>query len=337
MDTKLDVLTLGEVMLRLSPPRHEKLQKGLLLEKSAAGAELNVAAGLAQLGLSAAIATKLPDNDLSRFVLAQARAAGVRDDAVVFDRSNAARLGVYYYEGASAPRKPAVIYDRRASSVNSLTPDEVPRTLYGSCRLFHTTGITLGLGGQAQDTAIELIRRTRIAGCKMSFDVNYRANLWDDQEARAVIEPLLPLFDVLFISEETARRMFRRQGALQDIMAGFSHTYGIGIIATTARTVLSPTHHTFTSTVYDAARNEFFTEAPYDIDVVDRVGSGDAFVAGALYGLLRHGSALKAMAYGNAMAACKCTVAGDLPSTSLAEIDKLIAQHAEGGGGEMDR
>ena len=71
--------------------------------------------------------------------------------------------------------------------------------------------------------------------------------------------------------------------------------------------------------------------------MVDRVGSGDAFVAGALYGLLRHGSALKAMAYGNAMAACKCTVAGDLPSTTLAEIDKLIAQHAQGGGGEMDR
>ena len=270
-------------------------------------------------------------------MLAQARAAGVRDDAVVFDRSDAARLGVYYYEGASAPRKPAVIYDRRGSSINSFMPGEMPDAIYGSCRLFHTTGITLGLGGQARATAIELLRRAKAAGVRISFDVNYRANLWDDQEARAVIEPLLPLFDVLFISEETFRRMFRREGALRDIMAAFAGAYGVGMIATTARTVLSPTHHTFTSTVYDAARNEFFTEAPYDIDVVDRVGSGDAFVAGALYGLLRHGSALKAMAYGNAMAACKCTVAGDLPSTTLAEIDKLNAPHALGGGGHMDR
>lgn len=338
MEGKFDAVTLGEVMLRLSPPSGGRLQVGPTLERYVAGAELNVAAGMAQLGLKTAVCTKLPDNPLSRFALSEARAWGVSDEAVVWDTHPDARLGLYYFESASAPRKPAAYYDRKGSSINTLRPDEVPGHIYGKARLFHTSGITLGLGEQTRTTAAALMRAFHEAGALLSFDVNYRANLWTDQEERAAVEPLLPLLDVLFVSEESLRRMFGRTGALEDILPAFAAEYGISQIFSTQRTVLSPSLHTFTALGYDAATGQLYTEEPYEIQVVDRVGSGDAFVAGALYGLLRHNDSAAAIRYGNAMAAAKCTVMGDMFCTTRREIDSLIkAHHSDGPQSEMDR
>lgn len=338
MEGKFDAVTLGEVMLRLSPPAGGRLQVGPALERFVAGAELNVAAGLAQLGLKTAICTKLPDNPISRFALAEARAWGVSDEAVVWDAHPDARLGLYYFESAAAPRKPAAFYDRKNSSFNALTPEEVPASLFGRTRLFHTSGITMGLGEVPRATAASLMRSFHAGGAMLSFDVNYRANLWTDQEERAAIEPLLPLLDVLFVSEESLRRMFGRIGAMEDILPAFAARYGISYIFSTQRTVLSPTMHTFTALGYDAARGLLYTEKPYEIQVVDRVGSGDAFVAGALQGLLVHGDVQAAVRCGNAMAASKCTVVGDMFCTTRKEINALIAAHnSDGPQSEMDR
>lgn len=332
-----DLLVLGEVMMRLSPDGKDRLQSPGLLRRDAAGAELNVAAGAAQLGLSTGLCTKLPDHALTRFVLEKARSMGVDTRPVIYDRTPQARLGTYYYEGASAPRKPSVVYDRAHSSIHSLRPEELPEELLSSTRLFHTSGITLALGGQIRETAIDWMQKMHRAGALVSFDINYRAALWSDQEERAVVEPLLPWIDVLFISEESFRKMFGQTGSLREMMKRFAETYELRYVASSERQADSPSHHRFTCTVYDAKADAFFRETPYEIDVVDRVGSGDAFVAGTLFGLLAKHSAKAACEYGAAMAALKCTIPGDLTVTCLSELERIIQNHHTLEQSELDR
>ena len=174
-----------------------------------------------------------------------------------------------------------------------------------------------------------MMNRFHDEGTLISFDVNYRATLWDEKTARKTIEKILPIIDILFISEETLRRMFAMTGELKDIHKAFSKKYpNIKVIASTKRTVISPQKHSFTSLIYDTGEDIHYQDKPYDdIDVVDRIGSGDAYVAGALYGLLKHKSIEKAAKYGDAMAALKNTVIGDMTVCDLADIDRIIKAH----------
>ena len=167
-------------------------------------------------------------------------------------------------------------------------------------------------------------------GVDISFDVNYRAALWDEATAKATIERVLPLITILFVSEETLRRMFGMTGTLKEIHKALAKKYPrLKVIASTQRIVISPQKHTFSSLVYDTAEDRHFEEAPYEnIDVVDRIGSGDAYVAGALYGLLRFGRIDEATMYGNAMAALKNTVVGDMTVCDLVDIERIISMHS---------
>ncbi|MCR5103239.1 MAG: sugar kinase [Eubacterium sp.] len=325
---KFDLITLGEIMLRLSPPGYERISRGEEFEKRAGGSELNVAAGTALLGLRTGVISKLPMNDLGTFIKNRIRFEGVSDDYLIYDTDNDARLGIYYYESGAAPRKPSIIYDRQHSSFTKISLEEIPEDIYSSTRMFHTSGITTALCDNSRETAIQLIKNFKNAGAMISFDVNYRANLWSEEEARKVIESLLEYIDVLFISEETSRRMMQREGSLEDIIKGYAKDYSVKIVCTTRRTVKSPKKHDFTSIIYSADRDEFFTEKPYtDIDVIDRIGSGDAYVSGVLYGLLKTGDPAMALSYGNATSSVKNTIPGDLPASDLREIEIIIRNH----------
>ena len=342
MDTKksFDVLSLGEILLRLSPPSNERLVRGDSLRKQTGGAELNVASGIAMLGLRTGIISKIPDNDIGYFVKNYIRFCGVSDDYLVYDKSRNARLGIYFYEDGASPRKPAIVYDRQHSSIHSLSIEDIPQDIYGETRCFHTSGITLALGEEVRSCAIEMIRRFKAAGAMISFDVNFRANLWrDEAQARACIEQILPYVDVFFCSELTARMTFGKVGDVREIMKSFTRDYPISIVATTQRTVHSPKRHTFGSVLYHAGDDSYYEEEPYrDIDVVDRIGSGDAYISGVLYGLLAHnGDCRRALEYGNAYSAIKNTIPGDLPSCNLQETDRVIAQHQGKSGAEMNR
>lgn len=332
-------LGFGEVMMRLSPPGEERIARGDQFSKCAGGAELNVISGIARLGLRSGLISKLPDSVVGTYIRNQIRSYGVSDDYVVDDARKAARLGVYYYEGGAYPRKPQVTYDRDNSSFTTFSPGEIPADVYEKARLFHTSGISLALGGSCRRAALDLLRSFRAAGALISFDVNYRAALWTEQQAREAIEDILPCVDILFASEETFRRMFGRSGPLEDIQRQFCETFGVSTIASTMRTVNSPRSHNFTSLLYDAKTGQHFTEKPYvNIDVVDRLGSGDAFVAGALYALLSGRGHADAVSFGNAMSGVKSTVPGDLITTDLREIESVIADHrATGPVSEMKR
>ena len=323
---EFDLIGFGEVMLRLSPPDKEKISQSEIFEKNCGGSEFNVASGAANLGVRSAIVTKLPKNKMGHFIARRIRYGTVSDDYVVWDDSDTKRLGIYYYESGVYPRKSAVVYDRAASSICSLKLSEIPDDIYENTRVFHISSISLALCDQLRQTAIEMIKRMKNSGVAISFDVNYRAALWSEQEARELIKTILPLVDILFVSEETSRRMMQRVGTLDEIMKGYADEYGCKIVATTRREVVSPTKHNFGSRVYFDGK--FYEEPHYkNIEVIDRVGSGDAYVAGMLYGILSGGSIEDSMAYGNALSAIKNTVSGDMSISSIDEVRSVIDSH----------
>ena len=330
---EFDLLSLGEIMLRLSPPDNERITRGDSFSKQAGGAELNAITGAAMLGLRCGIISKLPANDLGVYIKNRVRLCGVSDDYLVYDDDKDARLGVYYYENGAYPRKPKVIYDRANSSFYSLKIDEIPEKAYTASRCFHTSGITLALSPKVRETTIEMIKRFKAAGTLVSFDVNFRGNLWTGEEAKECIEQILPYVDIFFCSEDTARLTFKKTGTAREMMKSFTEEYPISIVASTQRIVHSPKSHTFGSIIYDARKDIYYEEEPYrDIDVVDRIGSGDAYISGALYGLLTSDfDCEKAVRYGNATSAVKNTIPGDLPSSDLEEIETIIKAHNQTG------
>lgn len=326
---EFDLLTFGQLLLRLSPPDNERLVRGDTFMKQVGGAELNVAVGAALLGLRTGVISKLPAHDIGAFMKNKIRSYGVSDDYFLYDKTGDDRVGIYFYENGAYPRKPKVIYDRRNTSFFDLREDEFPPHMYEAATCFHTSGITLALGEQIRHTTIEMIKKFKKTGTLISFDVNFRGNLWSGEEARECIETILPYVDIFFCSEDTARLTFHKEGTVREIMKSFTEDYPITIVASTHRVVHSPKSHTFGSTMYDAAKDKYYEEEPYhDIDVVDRIGSGDAYISGALYGLLTSGGdCMKAIQYGDATSAVKNTIPGDLPSSDLTEIETIIEAH----------
>ena len=341
MDKKFDLLTLGEIMLRLSPQNNERISKCKMFEKHIGGAEMNVACGVSLTGLRTGVISKIPNSEIGDYVRNKVRFNGVSDDYLVYDTSKNARLGVYYYEMGAFPRKPQVVYDRAGSSVTTITLDDFPDDMYTNTRCFHTSGITLALSQQCRETAIAMMKKFKEAGALISFDVNFRGNLWTGAEAKECIEGILPYVDIFFCSEDTAKLTFGKTGDLRQILKSFTEDYPISIVAATQRTVHSPKQHSFGSVIYNAKEDKYYEEEPYrNIEVIDRIGSGDQYCAGVLYGLLSSDmDCQRALAYGNARSAGKNTIPGDMPSMDKDEIDNLIADHNDKSGykSEMKR
>lgn len=328
----------GEMIMRLSPLNNEMLVQGHMLEKQMGGAEFNVASGVSILGEKTAVVTKLPKNELGKFAKKIIDSNGVSDEFVVYDESKNKRLAIYYYEYGSSPRKPNVTYDRQNSSFQSFKADEVNSSVYNRTEIFHTSGITLGLCETSNKLTYDLIKNFKDGGALISFDVNFRRNLWTEEEARVEIEKLLPSVDILFASEETFRKMFQKTGNLEDIIRAFAKEFSISFIASTQRTVNSPKSHNFTSLIYNRKNDTFYCESPYkNIEIVDRIGSGDAYVAGVLYGILKHNNPEKAMKYGNANSVLKNTIIGDISCADVTLVDSIIADHENGSTSEMNR
>ncbi len=335
-----DLLSLGEVLLRLSPPDNERMVRGESFMKQVGGAELNVVSGVALLGLRTGIISKLPDNQIGIFAKNRVRFAGVSDDFLAYDQESDARLGLYYYENGAYPRKPGIVYDRKYSSMTKIDITDFPEEMFEGVRCFHTTGITLALGDRCRETTIAMIKKFKEKGTLISFDVNFRGNLWTGAQAKACIEEILPYVDIFFCSEDTARLTFLKEGSVREIMKEFTREYPISIIAATQRVVHSPKAHTFGSIIYNSKEDTFYEEEPYrNIEVVDRIGSGDAYISGVLYGLLAYGmDCRKALEFGNAAGAVKNTVPGDMPCSDRNDMERIIKEHQSSGRqSEMDR
>jgi 2-dehydro-3-deoxygluconokinase len=337
-----DLVTFGEAMVRLCPPGFGRLEMATHLEMQPGGAELNTAVGVARLGAGAGIraawVSRLPTNALGHYIANKAREHGVVTDAIGWDADPNARCGTYFLEEGAAPRASAVLYDRARSAFALLSPDEIdwPRLLAGT-RYLLVTGITPALSTGCLEATRRAMRAAREAGARVVFDPNFRSKLWSLEQARAVYLELAPQVDILSCPHEGLRTFYGVQAAEPEAAAREAiERFDLQAVIMTTRTELGMWRNRVGATVVarsgpgagSVERVETFHDRERDVEIVDRLGAGDAFLAGFLYVLLSSpGGApdwARATAYGGACAALKHTIRGDFPIVTEAEIRQEI-------------
>jgi 2-dehydro-3-deoxygluconokinase len=311
--SRFDVVGLGEVMLRLSVPTGERLDDARRLEVEYGGAECNTCVALARLGRRTGWLSRLPDHALGNAVLRALRADGV--DVAGVKRAPGERIGTYYIEYATAPRAIQVIYDRANSAAARMTPADVDWDYLLDARVLHVTGITVGLSDSCHAAVAEAVRRARAAGVTVSFDVNFRAKLWSAQAAGEKLRPLIAEADVLFCKSADATNLFG--------CSGEPHAQLEALRALTRAKAIYVTLGERGAALLDG--KDFTLQPALPVSIVDRIGGGDAFAAGALDGLL-DGDAREGLRRGVALAAIALSQHGDRVLTSRAELDAVIAQ-----------
>ncbi|MCX5907214.1 MAG: sugar kinase [Deltaproteobacteria bacterium] len=311
-----DVVTFGEAMLRLSPPHFGRLEQTHSLDVEIGGSELNVAVGVSRLGMAAAWISKLPNNSLGRMVRNRARELGVDVAHLVF--SDQGRQGLYFVEYGAAPRASSVLYDRGHSSISLIRSEEVDwKKALSRARLFHVSGITPALSPSAAETTALAMKTAKETGCLVSYDLNYRKKLWSPAEAKKGQEPLMKWVDLFITTEEDTGIVFGiREKSYQQVAENLAKTFGFKAVAITLREDLSVWKNNWTAIAY--ADGKIYSDRTYAVEIVDRVGAGDSFTAGFIYGYLT-GDVEKGVKYGNALAALKHTMPGDFNWSTLSE------------------
>lgn len=322
-----DIVTFGETLVRLSPPDHLRLGQTTSLNLSAGGAELNVAAGVAQLGLTSAYVSRLPSNPLGQLVANKARELGVDVSHMLW--TNDERVGLYFVEYGAEPRPTRVYYDRKDSAFAHIQPgmvnwDEVLRDV----RLFHVGGITPALSSSAHEAQKEAMIAARKSGCLVSYDVNYRAALWTIEDARKVQLPLMEYVDILITSLPDQPNVSELISGLQgnkpaEVVRHVAERFGFKAVLVTLRKSLTAQRAELTSLAF--TENQIYKDRSYGVETIDPLGGGDACVAGFLTGYLE-GNVQFGVKLGNAFSALQQTAPTDLPWVTRAEVEALISE-----------
>lgn len=308
-----DLTTIGEAMLRLSVPIGMRLADTRAFDVEIGGAESNVCVALSRLGRRCGWASRLPDHALGDAVLRVLRADGV--DVAAVQKAPGERLGTYFVEYAAQPRAIQVIYDRAGSAAARLGPDDLDWGYLLNTRILHLTGITAALSESCYHAVAEAIRRARSAGVTVSFDVNYRAKLWEARTAGDRLRPLIAEADLLFCKSNDASLLFGCMGEPPELMARLQALTRAGAICCT-----------FGERGAALLQGKSFLMQPaLPVQIVDRIGSGDAFAAGVLDGLL-DGDLPAGLRRGVALAAIALSQHGDRVLTSRAELAAVLTQ-----------
>ncbi len=325
------VTTFGEAMMRLAPPDFKRLEQATTLNMTVGGAELNVAVGLSRLGTLAAWVSRLPTNPLGRFCANKARELGVDTSHIVW--ADGDRMGLYFVEFGAAPRPSSVLYDRAGSAISRMQPGMVDwKAAFDGARWFHTSGITPALSDSCADATREALAAAKAAGCRVSYDLNYRAKLWSQEKARAVQEPLMASVDVLFTTEEdTGKVLGIRGNDYVDVAAKLTQRFGFQAVVITLREDLSVWKNRWSAFVYTGG--EAFHGPSYEVEIVDRVGAGDSCSAGYIHKTLQGAKPQDAINFGVAFSAIKHTIPGDFNLATEEEVTRLLA----GGGLRITR
>lgn len=337
------VVTFGEIMLRLSPPGNLRFTQARSFEVIYGGGESNVAVSLANFGLPVDYVTRLPNNDLGEACLQFLRQYGVGTQHIV---RGGDRLGIYFLEHGAVQRGSKVIYDRAGSSLATIQPGMVDwEAAFTGAGWFHWTGITPAISQSAAAVCLEAVKAARAHGLTVSTDLNYRAKLWKwGKTAGEVMAELVPLCDVAIGNEEDAAKVFGihapdtdvtsgelQAGKYQSVCAQLAERFpNLKTIAITLRGSRSASHNTWSGVLWHAG--ELLFGPNYDIThIVDRVGGGDSFMAGLIYGLLTYGEDRQAaLDFALAASALKHTIFGDFNLVSVAEVQKLMGGDASG-------
>jgi 2-dehydro-3-deoxygluconokinase len=319
VDTMGELVTFGETMLRLSPPRGQRLETEGGLDARVGGAESNVAAAAASLGTQAVWLSKLPENALGRRVVRALRSHGVRPE-VAWDDSETARLGTYYLEYGAEPRDTDVIYDRAGASVTTVRPEELDFTVFETASVFHTTGITPALSEATAETTLELLRAAGEANVTRSFDLNYRSKLWSTSEARESYESVLEHVDLLFAPIRDVRAVLAQEGDAESVAYRLADDYDIETVVVTRGESGSVAY----------TDGEICEQDVINAETIDAIGTGDAFVGGVLAELIAGSDIETALSYGAAAASLKRTVEGDVLVTTREEVEDALDQSTGG-------
>lgn len=337
------VVTFGEIMLRLKAPDHERLLQSPRFEATFGGGESNVAQSLAHFGLDVSFVTALPDNPIGDACLAELRKSGVDTRFVV---RTGTRLGIYFLEAGANQRPSVVVYDRAGSAVAEASPAiyDWERILAGA-DWFHVTGITPAVSEAAATAALQAVQTAKRLGVTVSCDYNYRKKLWKwGRSAPEVMGELVRFVDVGIANEEDCQKSLGIQaGADVDVEQGrldpnryrklcekvLERFPGLQKQAITLRESHSADHNDWSGVLH--TREEFLVSRKYEIrDIVDRVGGGDAFAAGLIFGLLTYRDDRQALEFAVAASCLKHSIPGDVNRVKVAEVEALMKGSGSG-------
>jgi 2-dehydro-3-deoxygluconokinase len=335
------IITFGEIMLRLKAPGSERLLQGSFLEATFGGGEANVAVGLARFGMDVAFVSLIPPNRIGDVCIAELRKQGVETSHVI---RKGKRLGIYFLEAGANQRPSVVIYDRAHSAIAEAVRGEIPwHEVFAGAGWFHITGITPAISESAALLSLEAVLKAKERGLTVSCDLNYRKNLWKyGRTAQEVMTEIVKHTDLVMANEEDCQKALG-VSADADVESGkveadhyrkltdrvLEQFPDLRKIAVTLRESHSADHNGWSAVLNN--RDEFLVSRQYEIrNIVDRVGSGDSFAAGLIYGLQALKSDREALEFAVAASCLKHSIPGDLPLLSVEEVQGLVGGAGSG-------
>ena len=339
------VVSFGEIMLRLATPGYQRFIQSPVLNASFGGGEANVAVSLANFGIQAQFVTRLPENDIAQWCISELHKYGVNTDGML---RGGTRVGIYFLETGAVSRASKVVYDRAHSSIAEIQPGMIDwKAIFAEAQWFHWTGITPALSQGAADACLEAIRVANALGVTVSTDLNFRKNLWKyGKTAREVMPALVEGCDIILGNEEDFEKVFGMQPEGFDVTqtGGEVDAQAFALVCrqvqqrfpraqkviTTLRGSINANHNTWGGCLY--ADGKLYSSRRYDItNIVDRVGGGDSFMGGLIYGLLHYGEdSQKALEFAAAASCLKHTVYGDFNLVTVAEVEQLMQGDGSG-------
>ncbi|SHM84376.1 2-dehydro-3-deoxygluconokinase [Cyclobacterium lianum] len=333
------VVTLGEVMLRLSTPDFKRFVQSDTFDITYGGGEANVAGALCNYGLQGTFVTKVPDNPIGQSAINHLRRYGVDTQ---FIARGGKRLGIYFLETGASMRASQVVYDRADASIAEAEIDDFDfDKIFDGAVWFHTTGITPALSDKAAALTEAALKAAKAKGVTTSIDLNYRKKLWSKEKAKEVMTRLCKYVDVCIGNEEDAETTLGFKSKETDVTKGelnlegykdvfkqMKDKFGFKYIASTLRESYSASDNGWSALVYDG--NEFYHSRKYDVRIVDRVGGGDSFASGFIYGLVEKMAMKDACEFAVAASALKHTIPGDMNHATLSEVKVLMGGDASG-------
>jgi 2-dehydro-3-deoxygluconokinase len=337
----MKIVTFGEIMLRLSPPGFERFLQSPVLSATFGGGEANVAVSLAHFGVESVYVTRLPSHAIGEAAVRALRAEGVRTESIL---RGGDRVGVYFTETAASQRASTVIYDRARSAIAEMAPDAVdwPAVLKGAA-WFHVTGITPALGANAAEATRRAVAAARAAGARVSVDLNYRRKLWTEAKARETMGPLVKDVDIVIANEEDLQCVLGIEVPGTDVTSGrlnlegyrgaaerVTKEFGPPMVAVTLRESISASDNGWSAVLWESSTGTLHESQRYDVRLVDRIGGGDSFAAGLIYGLVSGRQPVAALRFAVAASALKQTIPFDFNRVTVDEVDRLAGGDASG-------
>ena len=330
---------MGEIMLRLSTPGYQRFVQAESFDVTYGGGEANVAVSLANYGLDSYYVTKLPDNPIGQSAINHLRRFGVNTDYIV---RGGDRIGIYYLETGASMRPSKVVYDRANAAIAEAKVEDFDfDAIFKDAEWFHFTGITPALSKEGAEITEAALKAAKRHGVTVSVDLNYRKNLWTPEEAQAVMTNLMQYVDVCIGNEEDAEKCLGFKPGDTDVttgeleLAGYERIFkqmmekfNFKYIASSLRESYSASDNGWSALIYDG--NEFHRSKIYDVRIVDRVGGGDSFASGVIYGLLTGKNYKDALEFGVAASALKHTIPGDFNLMTEQEVMTLVEGDASG-------